>query len=219
MTPDKNQQTIFPYRICFVEDSRVVADPIQIGMETLLGAQVKHFLTTNAALEAMLTQGFNQWQIFVFDNSTGNENMKGIKLAQEVKKNCPEAIVVSLNSSDMKEMLDFGLENLRSLGIEVWYKTHESFLMIAWLADCAKEGKMIARAEWLKNIGESPQYLDAFEPLRRPERSLMMLCKRLLQDMETNLPIDPSLQGILMQRDVKDYLAELTAGRKGIEIR
>ena len=147
----------FPYKICFVEDSSIAAGPIIAGMEVLLGAEVEHFLTTNLALKAMEERGFNAWQVFVLDNRTGYETMAGRELAEKIRSESSEEIVVCLNSSDFEEMRAYGLKRLRDLGIELWKHT-ESFLMITWLADCAKASRMLSRDEWLESVGETNEY-------------------------------------------------------------
>ncbi|HUW22159.1 MAG TPA: hypothetical protein VMW41_05865 [Candidatus Bathyarchaeia archaeon] len=167
---------LFPYRICYVEDSPIAAEPIKLGMEVLLDAEVDLFETTDKALQVMEERGFGAWQVFILDNRTGYGMMPGIELARKIRSKTTEAIVVSLNSSDMGEIIAFSLERLKGLGIECWHKHTESFLMIAWLADCAKSKRMISRNEWLEGIGEKTVYLTPdFDELRPRERALMLI--------------------------------------------
>lgn len=209
--PDKNPNS-FPYKICYVEDSGIVSRQIKPAIETLLGADVDWFSTTNKALEVMEKEGFGKWGVFIIDNRTGHGAMSGIELAKRVRREAPEAIVVSLNSSDLGEIRDFGLEELHGRGIEFWYKMTESLLMIPWIADCIKEGKMIPRTEWLESIGEPSGFLiEGLDPNRETEMALRNLCWGRREG------IDPALRGILMERDVKEYLQEISGGHKGIE--
>lgn len=206
-------QPSFPYKICYVEDSLIINELVKFSLETLLGAQVDLFFTTNEAQKKMREGGYNQWQLFIFDNRTGFGTISGIDLAQEVREKFPEATVVSLNSSDFGEMKTFGIEKLRELGIELWYKPSETFLMIAWVADCTKEGKMISREEWLVRMGEQTRYFDSNERTRPTEFALRSLC----MDMERRGLVDESVKGVLMRRDTKDYLQELVSPRRGPE--
>lgn len=205
----------YPYKICYVEDSPTVSEPIDFGMRALLGADVTLFRTTTLAQENMREHGYNQWGVYVLDNRTGHGNISGLNLGLEIKAQNPDAVVVALNSSDMKEMTDYGLGKLSEQGIEFWYKLSESFMMIAWLADCAKENRMIPRAEWLTNMGESPRYIGAYdgdaESDRRTDRQLRMMCMRGVRSPE----IDPNLMGVLMREDTKSFLQSLDPSRSG----
>lgn len=198
------KQTPFPYRICYVEDSSYVSGPVSSIMRALLGAEVDLFPTTTSARHQMAEGGFNQWSVFVLDNHTGFGHMSGLDLAQQIRQNYPEALVVSLTSSDIDEMVQFGIGRLRGLGIEVWDKKSEAFKMIAWLADCAKENRIISREEWLTRLGESIEYtgLDS-TPVEKALR-------RIARDLENKEP-DESLRGVFMKRDTVEYLHELTS--------
>lgn len=200
-------QPAFPYRICYIEDSPFTSRPVKLGLEHLLGAEVDLFTTTTAAQNRMHKAGYDQWQVFVIDNRTGFEDIRGIDLAREIRKNFPEGIVVSLCSSDYKEMADFGIEKLRGMGIEFWYKDSEAFLMIPWLADCAKEKRMIPRTEWLTKVGEPTEYLGANEPSRLIEKALVGLVMGWV--MRGSLTEDT--KGVLMRMDTVAFLRDLVS--------
>lgn len=202
---------LYPWRICYVEDSPEASTPIKLGMEVLLDAEVDLFRTTNRAKQAFDLEGIDRWNVFVFDNRTGFDSMTGLELAQEVKKRKPDALVVSLNSSDMQELADYGLEKLKGEGIEFWYKLSESFLMITWFADCAKQGRMIPREEWLESIGEKTQYIGPYDETRESDKAIRMQCLRMRDS------INPALKGVLMKKNTKLYLDEITPKRKGLE--
>jgi len=188
-------------------------------MEVLLGAEVDLFTTTEGARSVLEKEGYANWGIYVIDNRTGHGMMSGIDLAQEIRQNSPGALVVSLNSSDMGEMKAFGLENLRAQGIEFWYKREESFLMIPWIADCVKEGKMIPKFTWLKRIGEEAfDYTGmGWEKTREIEKKLRLMCLGFRDNRDLGEEVDESKKGILMTREVGEYLQELKTRRRSIE--
>ncbi len=201
------QSQTFPWPICFVEDQSIVAQPIKTGLEVLLNARVDHFLTTTSAL-GTINQDPNRYKAFIFDNRTGSQHMKGIALAEKVREICPEAIVVSLNSSDLEEMLTFGVDKLNALGIQVFYKVTESGLIIPWLADCAKQNRMIGRVEWLQSIGEDASYYEAGER-RKSDRSITTLCNMLTYGLSAD-----QYRGILLRKETRQFIDELTAVSK-----
>lgn len=203
--------TISSPRICYVEDDHLVAEPVKLGMETLLAAEVDHFLTADYALSEMKKKGFDHWGIFALDNRSGAENMRGIELAKIIKAEYPQTFVVSLCSSNWAK-LGIWKDKSENKGIEFWYKISEAYSMIAWLADCIKESHMISRNDWLEGLNESTNYImDGFGEERQMEKALRRICMGFRDE------IDPELKGILLRKDVKEYLQELTGITRGVE--
>lgn len=170
MSPDVKLQ------ILYTEDSEFMHEVVFNGLSVLLDANVTGCYENNQARHLIFEEG-NRYDVYIFDDNTpetggGYGTRLAVRTAELPAQECRSGIVITACSSNLAILgikddaswfsstieKPLTIEDLHQHDVEFWFKFTERFKMIAWIANCVKEGKVIPRSEWLESVGEDPRY-------------------------------------------------------------
>lgn len=157
--------------VVYAEDSPVMHETVKAGLRHGLGIgdeNMHHFETVDQASEYFDSSPREQPTVVILDNHTPGW-LGGFELASQIlqhQEEHPNVLVVAISSSDLSYLyMDNGLKikDLQKAGGEFWSKQHERHLVIPWIADYLREGRVIPRAAWMTGCGLESRYRKSYE--------------------------------------------------------